>query len=301
MQYGSSTKKSLIRMAALTTIFALTTTVSADQITLTNGDIIQGQLNEQTESHVIWHSESFGNLSIAVEQVASINGEPFGPQPVEVFHNTYNGSLSFTGAYASGNKEREDWDFDSDVEWREGDFRHRSNLNYESHSLDGSAPNQEYALGYGVDWFFQEQWFWKNGVALGANEERAIDQYYAVGTAIGRQFWESESSALSAETGLLWISEDFEDQTSDRRLTWSWATDYRTQILDNIELFHSHQIFIGLTDVSDSDLRADLGLKVPVVENLFTELKLEWIYDNQPAAGTEKADSQLTIGVNYSW
>ena len=300
MQYGSSTKNSLIRMAALTTL-ALTSIVSADQITLTNGDIIQGQLNEQTESHVIWNSESFGNLSIALEQVVSINNEPFGPQPAEVFTNTYNGSLSFTGAYASGNQEREDWDFDSDVEWREGDFRHRSNLNYESHSLDGSTPNQEYALGYGVDWFFQEQWFWKNGVALGANEERAIDQYYAVGTAIGRQFWESESSALSAATGLLWISEDFEDQTSDRRLTWSWATDYRTQILNNIELFHSHQIFIALTDASDSDLRADLGLKVPVVENLFTELKLEWIYDNQPAAGTEKSDSQLTIGVNYSW
>ena len=300
MQYGSSTKNSLIRMAALTTL-ALTSIVSADQITLTNGDIIQGQLNEQTESHVIWNSESFGNLSIALEQVVSINNEPFGPQPAEVFTNTYNGSLSFTGAYASGNQEREDWDFDSDVEWREGDFRHRSNLNYESHSLDGSTPNQEYTLGYGVDWFFQEQWFWKNGVALGANEERAIDQYYAVGTAIGRQFWESESSALSAETGLLWISEDFEDQTSDRRLTWSWATDYRTQILNNIELFHSHQIFIALTDASDSDLRADLGLKVPVVENLFTELKLEWIYDNQPAAGTEKSDSQLTIGVNYSW
>jgi putative salt-induced outer membrane protein YdiY len=72
-------------------------------------------------------------------------------------------------------------------------------------------------------------------------------------------------------------------------------------VLDNIELFHSHKIFIALTDLKDSDLRADLGLKVPVVENLFTELKLEWIYDNQPAAGTEKSDSQLTIGVNYSW
>ena len=182
-----------------------------------------------------------------------------------------------------------------------GDFRHRSNLNYETHSLNGSSPNREYALGYGLDWFFDEQWFWKNGIAFGANEERAIDRYYTVGSAIGRQFWESELTALSAETGLSWISEDFEDQTSDRRLTWSWAADYRTQVLDNIELFHSHKIFIALTDLKDSDLKADLGLKVPVVENLFTELKLEWIYDNQPAAGTEKSDSQLTIGVNYSW
>ena len=301
MRYGSSTKNSLIWMAALFASLALATTAAADQITLTNGDIIQGQLNQQTETHVIWNSDSFGALTIAQEQVTSINGEPFGEQPTEVFSNTYNGSLSFTGAYASGNQEREDWDLDSSVEWREGDFRHRSNLNYETHSLNGSSPNTEYALGYGIDWFFQDQWFWSNSVSFGANEERAIDQYYYIGSAIGRQFWESESTALSAEAGLLWISEDLEDQTSDRRLTWSWSADYRTRVLNNIELFHSHKIFIALTDLSDSDIRADLGFKVPVVENLFTELKLEWIYDNKPAADTEKSDSQLTIGVNYSW
>ena len=130
----------------------------------------------------------------------------------------------------------------------------------------------------------------------GANEERAIDRYYAIGSAIGRQFWESGRSALSAETGLVWLSEDLEDQTSDRRLTWSWATNYRTRVLGNIELFHSNQLLIALTDLDDSDLRADLGLKVPVVENLFTELKLEWIFDNQPSGGTE-IDSELTIGL----
>lgn len=297
MQYGSFTNNPLIWMATL----ILTTTVSADQITLTNGDILQGQIGEKTDSQVIWHSENFGALTIALEQISSINGDPAGEKIPEVFKNTYTGSLSFTGAYASGNQQREDWDFDSDVAWREGDFRHRSNINFETHSLNGSTPAQEYAAGYGIDWFFQEQWFWSNGVSFGADDDRAIDQYFAIGSAIGRQFWDSDASALSAETGLLWISEEFEDQSTNRRLTWSWATDFRSQIANNIELFHSHKILIALTDLDDSDFRADLGLKVPVVENLFTELKIEWIYDNQPAAGTEKSDSQLTIGVNYSW
>ncbi len=295
MQYGRSTIYLFIWMATLAT------GISADQISLINGDLIHGQLSEQTDSHVILNSDNFGKLSIALEEIAAINGEALGEQPAEVFSNTYHGSLSFTGAYASGNQEREDWDFDSNVEWREADFRHRSNLNYETHSLNGSSPDREYAMGYGLDWFFQEQWFWKNSIAFGANEERAIDRYYALGSALGRKFWDRQSTALSAETGLFWISEDFEDQTSDRRLTWSWAADYRSKVINNIELFHSHKLFIALTDIKDSDLRADLGFKVPVVENLFTELKLEWIYDNQPAAGTEKSDSQLTIGVNYSW
>lgn len=301
MQYGCSTKSARLWMATLVTGLVLSTNGLAGQLILTNGDSISGQLIEKTEEQLVWNADNFGPLTIALDRVASIDGQPFGEEPKEIFSNTYHGSLSFTGAYASGNQEREDWDFDSRVEWREGDFRHHSNLNYETHSLNGSPANREYALGYGVDWFFQDQWFWKNAFSYGSNEERAIDRYYAIGSAIGRQFWESERSALSAETGLVWLSEELEDQTSDRRLTWSWATNYRTLVLGNIELFHSNQLLIALTDLDDSDLRADLGLKVPVVENLFTELKLEWIYDNQPAVGTEKSDSQLTIGVNYSW
>ena len=132
---------------------------------LVNGDIINGQLEEQTGEHLIWNSDSLGTLTIALEQVALIDGQPFGEKPTEIFSNTYHGSLSFTGAYASGNQEREDWDFDR-VEWRQGDFRHHSNLNYETHSLNDSPANREYALGYGVDWFFQEQWFWKNAFLL---------------------------------------------------------------------------------------------------------------------------------------
>ena len=55
-----------------------------------------------------------------------------------------------------------------------------------------------------------------------------------------------------------------EDQRSEQWIAaWSWATNYRTRVLGNIELFHSNQLLIALTDLKDSDLRADLGLKVP--------------------------------------
>ena len=301
MRYGSFTKRSLIWMVTFFASLTLATSVTADQITLTNGDIIKGQLKQQTDTHVIWSSDSFGTLTIAQEQIASINGESFGEEPAEIFSNTYEGSLSFTGAYASGNQEREDWDLDSGVKWRDGDFRHGSSLNYETHRLNNSPKNREYAVNYVLDWFFQDQWFWSNGVSFGANEERAIDNFYYIGSSLGRQFWESKSTALSASTGLLWLSEDFEDQSTDRRLTWSWSADYRALLINNIQLFHSHKVFIALTDFGDSDLSADLGIKIPVVKNLFAEVKLEWDYDNQPAVGKEKSDSQLTMGVNYSW
>ena len=290
----------------LTLVFSLLLWVfasasTADQLTLTNGDMLHGKMEAQTDAHIIWLADNFGKLKIDKQRVATINGASLSVSITPVFKNTYKGNLSFTGGFSSGNINREDWDLEAEVEWRDGDFRHGADINYEDHSIDGSLPAQQYDLNYGLDWFFRDKWYWSNKVAWGANDDRSIDQFYSVGSAIGRQFWDSKISALSAESGLLWISEDFLDQTSDRRLTWSWAAEYRRLISNNVELFHSHDILIALTDIDNTEISADLGIKVPVVKNLFTELKIEWTYDNQPALGTRSTDSQLTMGVNYSW
>ena len=286
------------------------TSIRADELALVNGDSLRGKAIAHTDSHLIWQSDSFGELTIVLEEIASINGSPLLSQAkktpeaasaVSSFRNSFRGGLSVTGAYSSGNEEREDWDIENTVEWRVGDYRHDVRLNYESHSLDGSAANEEYHFGYGLDFFFREKWFWKNGAAWGANDNRAIAQYYSIGSAIGRQLWDTDASALSAESGFIWINEDFDGQRSDSRLTWSWSADYRHILMQGLELFHGHRILVSLSDFDDSEIKADLGLKAPLVDNLFTELKLEWIYDNRPALGTKAGDRQLTIGVNYSW
>ncbi|MDG1496178.1 MAG: DUF481 domain-containing protein [Porticoccaceae bacterium] len=301
MSYAPSTIKQFFG-PLITLTFCVAS--SGDEIILSNGDVLQGQEQQQTEDQVLWQSDNFGLLAIDKSTVVTINGIALNAPAeatVELFSNTYNGDLSFTGGYSSGNIKREDWDLDGDVEWRHGDFRHKSEINFESHSLDGSRPAEQYDIGHAVDWFFQDKWFWSNALVWGANDDRSIDQFYSIGSAIGRQFWDTEITSLSAETGLLWISEELTDQTTDRRLTWSWAADYRRMLSNSMEIFHRQGILVALTDMSDSEINADFGLKVPVVKNLFTELKLEWIYDNQPALGTRSTDSQVTIGVNYSW
>lgn len=277
----------------------------ANELVLKNGDLIRGSLIEQTADQLVWASENFGSLTIPVDRVVTINGltpaASFDRLGSPVFGSTYGGTISATGAYASGNEEREDWDIEGSVQWREGNLRHHSGINYESHRLNSIPAKEEYRFDYGVDWFFREQWFWNNGLIWGANDNRAIDQYYAVGSAIGRQFWDSEKTALSAETGVLWISEEYQNGTEDGRLTWSWAADYRRMLTSSLELFHSHSLRASISDLDDSEIRADLGLKAPLIKDIYTELKFEWIYDNQPAEGTDPSDSQLTIGVSYSW
>jgi hypothetical protein len=290
---------------ALIFLTLITAEVSAGELILKNGDLIRGNLVELTSEQLVWASENFGQLTVATDKIDTVNGltasASLNAMGSPVFSSTYGGTLSATGAYASGNEEREDWDIEGSVQWRQGDFRHRSAVNYESHRLDNIPAKEEYRLDYGLDWFFGEQWFWSNSLIWGANDNRGIEQYYAAGSAIGRQFWDSEKTALSAESGLLWIREEYQNGTEDGRLTWSWAADYRRMLTSSLELFHSHSLRASINDLDDSELRADLGLKAPLIKDVFTELKFEWIYDNQPIEGTESSDSQLTIGVSYSW
>ncbi len=141
--------------------------LQADELALVNGDVLQGTTVAQTDSHFIWLSDNFVALTIDLKRVASINGEPLfssSTMPevtaaVSSLSHGLRGELSVTGAYASGNEEREDWDIGTAVEWRAGDYRHDAAINYESHSLDGSAASEEHHVGYGLDFFFREKWF----------------------------------------------------------------------------------------------------------------------------------------------
>ena len=99
----------------LTLVFSLLLWVfasasTADQLTLTNGDMLHGKMEAQTDTHIIWLADNFGKLKIDKQRVATINGASLSVSITPVFKNTYKGNLSFTGGFSSGNINREDWD-----------------------------------------------------------------------------------------------------------------------------------------------------------------------------------------------
>ncbi|MBT3527684.1 MAG: hypothetical protein HN476_00940, partial [Porticoccaceae bacterium] len=56
-------------------VLLLSTKSIADQIILTNGDSLQGTKTGETESHLFWQSDTFGPLTIALDDVVSITAE----------------------------------------------------------------------------------------------------------------------------------------------------------------------------------------------------------------------------------
>lgn len=301
---------------AFSLIIPLSAPSSADEIILVNGDILQGTQTEITDTHIIWNTDNFGALTIALNQVVSIS--PTTEEPEDLTSEISNaspdesleGRIGLSGLLRGGNEDREEWNVSADLAWRHESIRHRGDIHYQTRREEGKQPEENYDLGYAFDWFFKDDWYWSNAASFGANDNRGIKQFYSVGSLIGHQLWETDKGALSIESGLTWISETFVISTRDQRfmrdkkderLTWNWSTDYRKIIFENIEIFHTNELLISVQDADNSQFNAGIGFDVPLVKDLFTKFALKWNYDNQPTEGIEKIDRSLSIGVNYSW
>ena len=288
-------------------LITLSSACLGGQIRLANGDILSGKLLEKSATDLTWLSDNFGSVTIQLSQVigldeSSVNSDISPAKDLgHLAQPSYSGGLSLTGSAANGNQRRRDWDIDTTIQRRTFNARQTLQFEYENHSLEEQQAKDSYNLGYANDWFFGDQWFWRNEASIGADETRAITKAYTLGSALGYQFWDNPNSRLSLESGILWIVEDVADINSDEHLTWSWSLDYSHILFERIELFHNQDIRVSMQHAEDSQADIDVGIKVPLIKNLFTQLKLELLYVNQPALDTRRVDSQFSMGINYSW
>ncbi len=223
---------------------------------------------------------------------------------------TYRGKLSLSGTNTRGNRRREDWELDSEVELRRGDMRHMFGVEFESESSNNGPAEEEFEIQYSIDWFFRERWFWVNNTTVGADESKNIDERYAFGSGFGFQFWETDRKALSLESGLTYLKELFDQSdTSDEefergseRLAWRWATNFRYQLPLSASLVHTNALFYSFEGGGDDwEFDSDTGVNVPLGAGLFSEFKVEYDYDNMPQQDERKSDTKLSVGVGYVW
>lgn len=276
---------------------------------LINGDRLTGEISDQSPAQVIWNSDSFGSLSVPVEHIMTIDGIPYVPlthQLPPASNSTtaqqhLQGNVSVTGSFASGNQSRQDWDSAINLNWHRDSIQQSLQLNYERHHQQDLKPIEEYDLRYDIDWFIADHWFWNNTLEWGVNDYRAVDQFYTLGSALGVQLWQRDSSTLSTETGLLWIDEQFSNDSASRRISWSWSSGYRRKLFAGLELHSDHKLIVSVEDTRDSELEFNFSIRAPLSNGFFTEVRYEWIYDNLPLANSRSVDSQLTVGINYDW
>ena len=187
----------------------------SDQISLKNGDTLHGSLISKTDTYISWQSDNFGVLNIPIDQVVLIdqpNKKPATPANI-IEKEVFKGTVGLSGAYLSGNEQRDDLELDIDLTFEQGDATHKAKVNYETLGQDNTSTTKDFGVAYGIDWLINDSWYWGNKFFLGADDKRQIDQSMSVGTNMGYQFWKNETGSLSSEIGLTWIKMNYLTQS----------------------------------------------------------------------------------------
>lgn len=274
----------------------------SDQISLKNGDLVQGTLITQTDTTITWQSDNFGKIEIPADQVVLINQTT---KTIEITtkvnqKDVFKGRFGLSGSYLGGNEQRDDLELDIGLTLEKDDSTQTASINYETLGQDNQSTTNDYGIAYGIDWSISDRLYWGNNIYYGADDKRQIEQSVSAGTNVGYQFWKNQTGKLSTEIGLTWISDRLYSSITDDRLTWAWSGDYEKLLIKKVLLSYSHQLNVSIKDSENTQLNADIGVIIPVTDKLDTKISWDWSFDNQPEQGNEKIDRKLKFGINYS-
>lgn len=222
---------------------------------------------------------------------------------------THRGKLGLSGSYSRGNKVENDWDLDFELEMRRGDLRHKVDVEYENKSQNNESAKEKYKLEYGLDWFYQTRWFLYSDVELSVDDSKNIDMRQAFGSGFGFQLWEFDITALAITGGLTYVSEQFETpatpadnfEEKNEQMAWQFGLDYRYTLPFDAKLFHKNSLFQSFERSNDWRFESDTGISMPLWGGLYSEIKLEYDYDNAPQGDNRSEDSAVKFGVGYNW
>lgn len=121
------------------------------------------------------------------------------------------------------------------------------------------------------------------------------------GVGVGYQWIESAKSNFSTEVGLGFTYEDYKNQDSNSYINARVAYHYDRVLRENVKFVHNVEYLPSLEDVGKFNINADAGIRVALTEKFFTEFKVEWKYNSEPAEDASDSDLRYILSVGWEF
>lgn len=268
-------------------------TDSPVQLTLKGGERVSGVLQLRNGQLLFPQSPSLSQLTVPADSVAGL-------APADAPAVRLEGRVSAGANVARGNTEAQTYHLDAE-------FIARTALNRYTLAALGNygTDGDEQILGDAslqarYDHFFEDRWYFNSNFGVLHDEFRDLDLRTTVGAGLGYQFWEVLDSRLSAELGISYIHENFDEAPDEGQPAARWGLDFRKKFSDlGLVFVHRHEVFFGLEDVEDVLLRSQSGVRMPLFGSVSGGLDVNLDYDWQPPADAEKADVIYLLKLIY--
>jgi len=285
----------------ITVDMANVSTFSTDEpveIHLNDGTVLkQAVTTSPTEGSIATTQGSIDAQDVAIADIAKIN-----PPPVK-----WTGSIQAGALITRGNSKTDNVSVGFDAMRRAEKDRITASGLYlygrqeDPNTGDDSTTTDNWYLTGKYDYFLTEKLYWFSALRVERDRIAALDIRITPSTGLGYQWIESDDMNFNTEAGLAWVYEDFENAESNDYFAARAAYHFDKKINDKVDFIHNLEFIPSLEDISEFNLNTDAGLRVALTEKMFSEFKIEWRYDSEPAPGADKNDLRYIVGIGWQF
>ena len=216
------------------------------------------------------------------------------------------GEFSVAGERERGNSNGDEWEVEFNYSLQKEVHRNRFAIEYENDISKEGANEEEYFVSYNYDWFFTSNWFLNANTSWEKDDTDNLAEELHYGLGAGYQFWETELNSLGVEFGFAYITQEFTDETpkwgdNKEYTALTWSVDWWWMMVDQIKLFHNHQLTESMKHISDYQLDTETGFRFFVTKSIYAQIKYEWDIKGEPTEGNSKIDETWTLGLGAKW
>jgi putative salt-induced outer membrane protein YdiY len=152
------------------------------------------------------------------------------------------------------------------------------------------------------DHFLTEKWYAYANTAIEEDKFKDLNLRTTLGGGSGYQFFETKERNLALEGGLTYVNEDYDVADDDSYAAGRLALNFNQYLFGGkMQFFHTDEGLFSFENSDDIILRAQTGLRFPLVLNLNATLQYNVEWQNEPSPGFDETDSSYIVSVGYIW
>jgi putative salt-induced outer membrane protein YdiY len=246
------------------------------------------------------HAAAGGGMAggaIAIKDIKTIN-----PPPVK-----WTGAIAANGLMTRGNSNTENIGITVDASRRAEIDRITFGASYlygrqkDPDTNVRSTTTDNWFLFGKYDYFFSKKFYAFLSSRVERDRIAELKLRFTPAGGVGYQWIEKPNMNFLTEAGLAWVYEDFENADSADHFALRLAYHFDKKLNDKVNFFHNLEYLPSIEEISDFNLNTDAGVRVTMTKNMFTEFKVEWKHDNEPAPGAAENDLRYILGVGWAF
>lgn len=277
----------------MTTKITGITTDRPVEIQMKNGEILKGNLKTGADGVLAVEQVAGRNrVVIDVKNISMIN-----PPPV----SQWSGSVVAAGNYQTGNTDRSAFRLGADAVRRSDTDRFSVCFLYDISKEKETLSSRSFYGSLKYDYFFTKKFYGYLAVELLNDKFKDLNLRTIVGPGVGYQVWDEPRKALALEAGLTYFSEDLKIANDKHWVSARLAANYRYKITETIMFTNNFVLYPSLENISDFSLRNEAAIATSLGSGWSMKLANILEYDNAPAIGIKKTDSNFLLGLQYAF